>query len=148
MNLGRRSRWSYQTPSRLTMLVSYVLLGGWAAVVLFPLYWLVVTSFKQPLQVNSGPVYLPYIDFQPTLDNWHYIFFDLRNDTLRPYINTVVVALTSSVLALALGGSAAYALVRFRYQPRLGVIGLFIGCVALVVVALLAGVPWPLGVVA
>src|SRR6266567_84077 len=111
--LRRRSR-SINTPPPLGALASYLALGFWAFVVLFPLYWLAVTSLKLPIQVDSGPFYLPYIDFQPTLDAWHYIFVDLRNDTLRPYINTVVVALASAVLALALGASAAYALVRFR----------------------------------
>jgi len=116
-------------------------------VVLFPLYWLAVTSLKQPIQVDSGPVYIPFVDFQPTLDSWHYIFYDLRNDTLRPYINTVVVGLTSSLLALALGSTAAYALVRFQYRPRLGAIGLFISIVVLVTLAILLGVPWPLAIV-
>jgi multiple sugar transport system permease protein len=122
-------------------LLAYVLLIGWTLVVLFPLYWLVVTSFKTPLQVNSGPKYLPFLDFQPTLENWRYIFVDLRSDTLRPYVNTVVVGLSSTILALALGASAAYALVRFRYRPRIGVIGLFIGCVIYVFVGTALGAP-------
>src|SRR5438552_641659 len=129
------------------MVISYVLLAFWTFVVLFPLYWLAVTSLKQPIQVDSGPVYIPFVDFQPTLDSWHYIFYDLRNDTLRPYINTVVVGLTSSLLALALGSTAAYALVRFQYRPRLGAIGLFISIVVLVTLAILLGVPWPLAIV-
>ena len=72
--------------------MSYVLLGLWAFVVLFPLYWLVITSLKLPLDVNSGPFYFPWIDFQPSLDAWHYIFGDVLPDTIRPYINTVVAA--------------------------------------------------------
>ena len=86
-------------------LAAYLVLVGWAVVVLFPLYWLVITSFKLPIQVNSGPFYLPFVDFRPSLDAWRYIFVDLRDDTLRPYVNTVVVALSSSVLALLLGGA-------------------------------------------
>jgi multiple sugar transport system permease protein len=119
----------------LAKLVAYVLLFGWAFVVLFPLYWIVITSFKTPIQVNSGPVYIPFLDFQPTLENWRYIFVDLRSDTLRPYVNTIVVGLTSSVLALALGSSAASAIVCFRYRPRGGVIALFVGCGAFAAVA-------------
>jgi multiple sugar transport system permease protein len=148
MNTGPRRRWNYQTPSPLTMLVSYVLLGLWAFVVLFPLYWLVVTSFKLPLDVNSGPFYFPYIDFKPTLENWHYIFFDLRNDTFRPYWNTIVVSITSTLLALAMGASAAYALTRFTYRPKVGGILTFIGCVVLAIIAINLGLPWPLAVVA
>jgi hypothetical protein len=59
--------------SRRARVLSYALLGIWTFVVLFPLYWLVVTSLKQPIQVDSGPVYIPFVDFQPTLDNWRYI---------------------------------------------------------------------------
>src|SRR5258708_418560 len=148
MTLGRRRRWNYQTPSPITMLVSYALLGLWAFIVLFPLYWLVVTSFKLPIDVNSGPFYFPFIDFKPTLENWHYIFFDLRNDTFRPYWNTIVVSLTSTFLALALGASAAYALSRFTYRPKVGGILTFIGCVVLAIIAINFGLPWPLAVVA
>ena len=122
-------------------LAAYLILVGWAVVVLFPLYWLVITSFKLPVQVNSGPVYLPFVDFQPSLDAWRYIFVDLRGDTLRPYVNTVVVALSSSVLALVLGSAGAYALARFPYKPRLGMIGLAAGCLVLVAVAVALGMP-------
>ena len=128
-------------------LAAYLVLGGWALVVLFPLYWLVVTSFKLPIHVNSGPVYLPFVDFEPSLDAWRYILVDLRSDTLRPYVNTVVVSLSSSALALLLGSAAAYALIRFPYAPRVGVIALFAGCVLLAAVAAGLGVPPAVAVV-
>jgi multiple sugar transport system permease protein len=121
--------------------VSYVLLVGWALVVLFPLYWLAITSLKLPIDVDKGPYYLPFVDFQPTLRAWHNILIELGNDTLRPYVNTVVVGLTSATIALAMGAAAAYALVRFTYRPRIGLI------VAGVYGATLAGVPWQLAIV-
>ena len=132
----------------LGKLAAYAVLAGWALVVLFPLYWLAVTSFKLPIQVNTGPVYLPFVDFKPSLDSWRYIFVDLRGDTLRPYLNTVVVAVGSATLALLLGAAAAYALIRFPYRPRVGVIGLFAGCVLLAGGAVVAGAPPPLAIVA
>jgi multiple sugar transport system permease protein len=140
----RRSIWQ---PSPAGMIISYILLSLWTLVVLFPLYWLFITSFKLPVHVNSGPVYLPFIDFQPSLHAWHYVFVDIRNDTLRPYVNTIIVGLTSSVFALALGTAAAYALTRFNFTPKLGLIGLFIGCVILAIVGVALGAPWPLVVV-
>jgi multiple sugar transport system permease protein len=131
-------------PAPLWKAVSYALLGAWAIIVLFPIYWLFITSLKQPIDVNEGPFYLPGIDFQPSLHAWRYLFGELFEDTMRPYRNTVVVALVSSVLALAIGSMAAYALVRMRYRPRLGTIGLF---VLAIVIALLGvtvlGAPWP-----
>ena len=129
-------------------LAAYLVLWGWAVVVLFPLYWLVITSFKLPIQVNSGPFYLPFVDFRPSLDAWRYIFVDLRDDTVRPYVNTVVVAFGSSTLALVLGSAAAYALIRFPYRPRVGVIALFAGCVLLAAVAVVVGMPLVPAVVA
>jgi multiple sugar transport system permease protein len=133
------------TPAKI---FAFVLLVGWTVVVLFPIYWLFVTSFKTPYQVDKGPFYIPFVDFQPTLDAWHYILVDLGNDTIRPYINTVIVGLTSATIALAMGSFTAYALVRFTYRPRVGIIGIFIGCVALFVVLALAGAPLALAVAA
>jgi multiple sugar transport system permease protein len=141
--LRRRSPVDISPGSKL---VAYVLLFGWTLVVLFPLYWIFVTSFKLPIQVDSGPKYVPFVDFTPTLENWRYILVDLRSDTLRPYVNTVVVGLTSSVLALLLGSCAAYALVRFRYRPRVGVIGLFIASIVYVIVLSTFGVPLPVSI--
>src|SRR5262245_2538439 len=59
-------RRSVFVPSRAGMIGSYAALGLWTFVVLFPLYWLFVTSFKLPIQVDSGPVYIPFVDFQPS----------------------------------------------------------------------------------
>jgi multiple sugar transport system permease protein len=132
--------------SRRAKLVSYLILGVWTLIVLFPLYWLVVTSFKLPIQVDAGPKYIPFVDFQPTLSAWRYIFGPLRNDTLRPYTNSVVVTAFSSTLALLLGSSAAYGLSRFRYQPKLGTIGLAFGCFVLGGAAVFLGVPLPVAI--
>src|SRR5947199_5290938 len=139
MALTRRRHHSVSTTTIgvPTMLASYVLLFAWAFVVLFPLYWLAITSLKTPLDVNDGPFYIPFRDFQPNLDSWHYIFVDLGEDTFRPYLNTVVVGLTSTAITLLLGSMAAYRLVRMRYQVRLGAIAGFAAGVAVAVVLMI-----------
>ncbi|GFP27980.1 multiple sugar transport system permease protein, partial [Candidatus Hakubella thermalkaliphila] len=71
-------RRSVLSPSPTAMALSYLVLVTWTFVVLFPLYWIVVTSIKLPIHVIQGPLYLPYVDFQPSLHAWRYIFFDLR----------------------------------------------------------------------
>jgi multiple sugar transport system permease protein len=126
----------------------FLLLLLWAFIVLFPLYWLLVTSVKLQGQVDGGPFYLPFLDFKPHLDAWHYILVELGNDTLRPYVNTVIVGFSSAFIALILGSAAAYALVRFTYKPRIGIIGLFIACLAFVVVVTGLGAPWQVAIVA
>jgi multiple sugar transport system permease protein len=127
--------------SPLAKFGAFLLLLGWTFVVLFPIYWLLVTSFKTPYQVDKGPFYIPFVDFTPTLDAWRYILVELGNDTLRPYVNTVIVGLSSSVIALILGSVTAYALVRFTYRPKVALIGLFILCTALALVGAALGAP-------
>ena len=56
--------------SPATRLVSYTILLAWSLFVLFPIYWVVITAFKNATTVNDGPFYIPFIDFQPTLDGW------------------------------------------------------------------------------
>lgn len=122
------------------------MLGFWAFIVLFPIYWLVVTSFKEPYQVNERPFYILYVDFQPSMHAWNYIFVDVANDTFRPYTNTIVIGLISSVVALLIGALASYALVRFDYRSKWDVVGLFLFCLILVIAAINFGVPWVVAV--
>lgn len=130
-------------PTRVGAFISYVLLGFWALVVLFPIYWLITASFKEMFQVNNGPFFVPWVDFAPSLENWRYIFVDVWRDTYRPFINTVIIALTSSALALLIGGSAAYGLTRFEYRPRVAGVWLFIILLLLSVLAVVVvGIPW------
>jgi multiple sugar transport system permease protein len=147
--LRKRQSVSITSMSFTGMFVSYLVLLAWAFVVLFPLYWIVITAFKTPLAVNAGPFYIPFRDFQPTLESWRYIFVDLGADTARPYINTVVVGLTSTAITVLFGSMAAYALVRMRYQVRLGAVASFVAAVALaVVVVVTVHWPWPLAALA
>jgi multiple sugar transport system permease protein len=136
-------------PSPAGMILSYLALFVWAVIVLFPLYWVVVTSLKTPIDVSSGPRYIPFVDFQPTIENWRYILVgDLSRDTLRTYINTLIVGPTSALLALIIGAGSAYALTRFTYRPTVGSVVTFIGCIALAVFAVNRGVAWPVAVTA
>ena len=142
-------RKSLSTPSTVEMILYYILLGIWSLVVLFPIYWLVVTSFKLPVDVDKGPFYLPFIDFKPSLHAWKYILVgDLKIDTMRNYLNTVIVAPTSAGLALIFGTASAYGLIRFKYRPRIGAILSFIGCLALSIFAIVLGAPWQIALLA
>lgn len=124
-------------------LATYLLLGLWTLIVVFPLYWVLITSFKLPVDVNDGPDYLPFIDFTPSGHAWRYIFVDLGRDTLRPYVNSVVVALASTVLAVLIGSAAAYALVRIALRVKIAAVAGFILLVAAIVVAVWRfGAPW------
>jgi multiple sugar transport system permease protein len=127
----------------IASIATYAVLVFWTLVVLLPLYWVLITSFKIRIIVDAGPYYLPFIDYTPSLSNWSYIFFDLGRDTIRPYINSVVVALASTVLAVLIGSLAAYALVRIRFRVKLAAVATFIILLILVIVVVATlGVAW------
>jgi multiple sugar transport system permease protein len=115
----------------------------WTLICLFPLYWVAITSFKLPGHVAQGPVYVPFVDFTPSLHAWHYITVEVSGDTLRPYVNSVVVSILSTGLAVLIGSMAAYALARLEFAPRLGSILLFVVLMIVVFVVVAAfGVDW------
>ncbi|MEL7258220.1 MAG: carbohydrate ABC transporter permease [Pseudomonadota bacterium] len=60
--------------SPVAKMVAYSLLIVWSFFVLFPIYWVIITSFKDAASVNQGPFYIPFVDFQPTLSAWRIQF--------------------------------------------------------------------------
>jgi multiple sugar transport system permease protein len=134
---------SIDRQSPVAFVVTYTLLFLWALVVLVPLYWVLITSFKGAGEVDNGPFYIPFVDFQPSLAAWNFML--LQNYTLGPYVNSVVVALISTVFAVLIGALAAYALVRIRFQVKLAGVVLFIALLIAVIVAVAGfGVAWPI----
>jgi multiple sugar transport system permease protein len=142
-------RWLFEardlnSQSPAAKVLTYGALLSWAFIVLFPLYWVVITSLKLPIQVDDGPDYLPFVDFEPSLHAWRYILVDLGNDTLRPYVNSLIIASASTAIAVLFGAMAAYALVRVRFEIKLAAIGAFVIVLLLTVAAVsLGGVRWP-----
>ena len=92
----------------------------WAAafVTLFPLYWIVITSFKTQLDIGVTPTYLPWVDFMPTLEGWRWLLTEARSDVIRAIVNSLIVSGGSALAATLLGAGAGYGLARFRYRWR------------------------------
>ena len=80
-----------------------------AFIIFFPILWMVMTSFKTEADAFAYP---PQILFQPTLSNWNVALFD--TNFFSSLKNTAIITVLSTVLALALGIPAAYAL---AYYP-------------------------------
>jgi multiple sugar transport system permease protein len=134
-------------PSPAWKMFSVSLLGLWLLIVLFPLYWLFITAFKLPIDVASGPKYIPFVDFQPSLHAWNEMLVENGPDfVVRPYSNTLIAGINSTLLALLIGSLAAYALTRFEYRPKPGLIAVFVGCIFLMIILLSLEVPWMLAV--
>ena len=123
----------------------------WLFFCVFPLYFVFVTAFKPPLAVSQGPTYLPFIDFQPTLQAFRDALSGIRGDFYGPIMSSIMISSTATILAVFLGSMAAYALVRFEFRIRLlsGIVFAVIAIGGFVVLEELAGlsVPAALGTV-
>lgn len=102
-----------QRPLRV---LAYIVLLVWSVVVFFPLYWMVSTAFKQPQDLFPTPTYLPWIQFQPSLQAFHSLLTDYRVQVIGAVRNSFVAAAGSAFIATFLGALAGYGLVRFTYR--------------------------------
>lgn len=100
----------------IKQVITYTLLIIWTIICLFPIYWVVITSFKLPIAVFQGPKYIPWLDFQPTMDAWNFLLTGPTSAAVyRSWINSFILATTSSAIAVFIGGMAGYGLTRFHY---------------------------------
>jgi len=105
-----------QQSRRINQIVTHVLLFLWTIVCLFPIYWVIITSFKRPIAVFQGPKYFPWIDFEPTLNAWKFLLTGPTSAAVyRSWTNSAILAITSAVIAVLIGAMAGYALTRFHY---------------------------------
>jgi len=107
------------TENRSLRHIGLILCLLWLLLAAFPLYWVLITAFKPPLAVSQGPTYIPFVDYQPTLQAFRDAFAGLRGDFIGPIVSSILISITSTALSVFLGTMAAYALVRFNYRIRL-----------------------------
>lgn len=103
---------------RFISAVAYGILGLWSLVLLFPMYWVVITSLKNPVDMSIKATYIPFVDFQPGLHAWQYLFVERLTWFLQPYMNSMIVAFVSSGIALVIGSFAGYSLARFNFDGK------------------------------
>jgi len=88
----------------------------WGIFAMFPVYWIVITSFKQSKDIYQGPFILPFVDFQPTLTAWTQLFGDPHSQFFKFFINSVTFSTVSAFIAVLIGAFAGYGLARYRYK--------------------------------
>lgn len=113
-------RWPLKT-------VRYTLLILWAGISIFPIFWMVATSFKPSAEWFAWPAH--FIPEAPTLDNYRLVWSPFeqpegfgRRDVQTSQIsspwsafrNSLVIAGTSTVLSVAIGLLLAYAASRYQ----------------------------------
>lgn len=103
--------------------LTYLALSVWAVVVLFPFYWMVLTSLKSYGAYNSEHV-PAFFTLSPTLENYEQAFTAVP---LGGYLlNTLIFAVITTAVMVVVSTLAAYAFARLRFRGRDLVFGLFL----------------------
>ena len=106
----------------------------WLLIVMIPLYWIVITSFKTQANYFITNTFAPPSD--PTLDNYRTV---IDNEIVRYFFNSVVVTLGATLPAVLISFMAAYAIVRgsgnfvLRWTNNLFLMGLAIPLQAVII---------------
>ncbi|MBR2848809.1 MAG: carbohydrate ABC transporter permease [Clostridia bacterium] len=95
--------------------VTYVLLGLWGIMVLFPFYWMLLTSVKSYGAYNAE--YIPKLfTLTPTLENYISAFTEVP--LLDYFVNTVIFTVITTALMLIVTVFAAFAFARLQFRGK------------------------------
>lgn len=95
--------------------ITYILLVFWAVVVLFPFYWMVLTSLKSYGAYNSE--YIPkFFTLSPTLQNYADAFTAVP--LAQYFLNTIIFTVITTALMLVVITLAAFAFARLEFKGK------------------------------
>ncbi len=94
-------------------IAAYGVLAVAIVLILFPIYWMVITSLKLPREIFRLPSLWPQVF---TWNNYRILFDD--NAFLTGIRNSLIVSTAVTVIAVFISALAAYSMVRFRYRFR------------------------------
>lgn len=95
--------------------ITYVLLTVWALIVLFPFYWMVLTSVKSYSSYNSE--YIPkFFTLSPTLQNYADAFTAVPLG--RYFVNTAIFTVATTAIMLIVITLAAFAFARLEFKGK------------------------------
>ena len=113
---GRMKSKNYRSEQRNTRYLIYAVLVIMAVIWLFPIVWIVLTSFRQ-----EGGAFVPYIIPKSfTLSNYTKLIADVSGSYpfVRWFLNTLFVAICSCILSTFITIAMAYSLSRLRFKLR------------------------------
>lgn len=114
---------SHNVNNIIRKVIIYTLLAFWAILVIFPFYWMILTSFKSFSAYNNESV-PKFITLAPTFANYVTAWTSV---TLGKYmINTVVYAVTTTFLMVIVSLLAAFAFARLEFKGKNLVFTLFL----------------------
>ncbi len=106
----------------------YLPLAAFVFLLLFPFYWMVITSVRPDAELYrpwNAPNYTPFWTAQPTLEHVWYLLEETLFSTWM--LNTMIISIASTIISLFCGLLAGYALARldFPFAGSLGT-GIFV----------------------
>lgn len=99
--------------NRVGAIATIIFLSFTSIALLFPIFWTISTSLKTRAETFQLPPV--YFGFTPTWRNYEALFNDAA--FLRVLMNTIVITVGSTLLAITVGALAAYGLARARSFP-------------------------------
>ena len=118
---------SKKTTAAIWRAGQYVLLAFMLLLLLFPIYWMINTSFKEVGEVRS----LPQTYWPKTFTFQNYIDLFQRWRFGSTFVNTVIIAGLSALGGTALGAMAAFGFNRFEFPGKALFFGFMIVSIAL-----------------
>lgn len=99
----------------LTRIFMYFIIALTIVISLFPVLWVVLSSFKTNAEILSGAYVMPS-SLQAALDAYSYLFE--KYDFFSYFLHSLIVAIGSTVISLVIYAMAGYALAKFRVPGR------------------------------
>ena len=105
--------------------LTYVLLTIWALIVLFPFYWMLLSSLKSTAAYN-GELTPSFFTLHPTLENYAAAFRSQDEPLGRYLLNTLIFTLITTASMLVVIVLAAFAFARLQFRGRNVLFALFL----------------------
>ena len=113
--VNQQERRARETRSLIGRILSYLFLTLWALIVLFPFYWMILSSVKSYSAYNSE--YVPaFFTLQPTLQNYVDAFSAVPLG--RYFLNTLIYTGVTTVIMIIVVVLSAYAFARLDFTGR------------------------------
>ena len=99
----------------LGSVVIYIVLGFWALTTIYPIFWVIINSFKAKGEILSNSFALP-TGAMFTLANYRTAFE--RLSIFSAYRNSMIISTSVAVIVIVLAGMASFGLVRYDFKLR------------------------------
>jgi len=113
-----------KTKNTIQIILITIILMIASMVCIFPFYWMILNSFKQPLEIFKVPVDI--FTFNLTLDSYKEVFAYEDGIIWRAYMNSIFIAVCSTLGTLFTSSLAAFAFAKLKFRGNKALYALFI----------------------